>query len=169
MPPDCGLMDKQISEVKGCKKWLTYALTANADGSEKPPAFIIGKATRPRAFKKKTRGQLGFYYQNNAKAWMTTVLYQEWISAWDEALCRRGQCIMLFQDNFSARIPPDLTNIHIENFTANLTSYIQLLDAGIICNFKAHYCKTFIMQAIGRYDNDIIPTSIYDINQLEAM
>ena len=62
MPPDRGLMDKQSSGVKGSKKRLTYAFTANADGSEKLPAFIIGKAARPRAFRKKTGAQLGFYY-----------------------------------------------------------------------------------------------------------
>jgi len=48
-------------------------------------------------------------------------------------------------------------------------SHVQPLDARIIHNFKAHYHKTFITQAIDRYDNDITPTSIYDINQLEAM
>ena len=77
---------------------------------------------------------------------------------------------MLFQDNFSAHIPSDnLTNIRVENFAANLTSHVQPLDAGIICNFKVHYHKTFIAQAIDRYDNSITPTSIYNINQLEAM
>jgi len=75
---------------------------------------------------------------------MTAVLYQEWISAWDEALCRRGWHIMLFQDNFSTHSPPDLTNIRVENFTANLMSHVQPLDAGIIRNFKAHYHKMFI-------------------------
>ena len=90
MPPDRGLMDRQASGVKESKKRLMYAFTANADGSEKLPAFIIGKAARPRAFNKKTSKQLGFYYRNNAKAWMTAVLYQEWITAWDEELCRKG-------------------------------------------------------------------------------
>ena len=72
-------MDKPSSGLKGNKKRLTYAFTANADGSEKLPAFIIGRAARPRAFNKKTGKQLGFYYRNNAKAWMTSVLYQEFL------------------------------------------------------------------------------------------
>jgi len=76
---------------------------------------------------------------------------------------------MLFQDNFSTHIPPDLTNIRVENFAANLMSHVQLLDAGIIRNFKAHYRKMLIMRAIDRYDNDITLTSIYNINQLEVM
>ena len=53
---------------QGNKKRLTYALTANADGSEKLELFIIGKAAWPWAFQKKTDAQLGFYYQNNVKS-----------------------------------------------------------------------------------------------------
>ncbi|KAF8232518.1 hypothetical protein L208DRAFT_1169826, partial [Tricholoma matsutake] len=56
---------------------LTYAFTSNADGSEKLQPIIIGRAHKPRAFQKKTGAQLGFYYQNYAKAWMTLALYQE--------------------------------------------------------------------------------------------
>jgi hypothetical protein len=68
-----------MSGVKGQKVRLTYAFTANADGSEKLEPMIIGKAHKPRAFGKKTGSQLGFYYHNNAKAWMTADLYQEWL------------------------------------------------------------------------------------------
>ena len=83
MPPDRGLSDKQQSDIKGKKTRLTYLFTANADSSLKLPPLIIGKAQKPRAFKKKTGSQLGFYYQNNAKAWMTASLYQEWLLDWD--------------------------------------------------------------------------------------
>jgi hypothetical protein len=68
MAPNRGLSDQKQSGVKGKKTRLTYIFTSNADGSEKLPAFIIGKAARPRAFNKKTAEQLGFYYRNNAKA-----------------------------------------------------------------------------------------------------
>jgi hypothetical protein len=77
MPPDRGLMDRQMAGVKGVKKRITYTLTTNADGTEKLPPLIIGKAARPRAFKKRTAAQLGFLYRNNAKAWMTAKLYRE--------------------------------------------------------------------------------------------
>lgn len=62
MASDRGLSNKKHSGVKGKKIRLTYALTTNADGSEKLPPFIIGKAHKPRAFNKKTGDQLGFYY-----------------------------------------------------------------------------------------------------------
>ena len=83
MAPDRGLSNHKQSGVKGKKVRLTYAFTSNANGSEKPPPFVIGKAAQPWAFNKKSGQQLGFFYQNNAKAWMTAHLYQDWIQEWD--------------------------------------------------------------------------------------
>ena len=89
-----------------------YVFTTNADGSEKLPAFVIGKAAWPHTFNKKTAAQLGFYYRHNAKAWMTAQLYQDWIQQWDCELGAQNRKILLFQDNFSGHIvPPDLQNI----------------------------------------------------------
>lgn len=75
MVPDRGLSTSKQPGVKINKTRITYGFTINADGSEKLPPFIIGKANKPRCFKKKTGAELGFYYRNNAKAWNTIVLY----------------------------------------------------------------------------------------------
>jgi DDE superfamily endonuclease len=167
MVPDRGLSDRKQSGVKGKKIRLTYAFTSNADGSEKLQPFIIGKAARPRAFNKKTGKQLGFYYQNNAKAWMTTHLYQDWIQQWDQELQAKGRKILLLQDNFSGHIiPENLQNIRVVNFEPNLTAHVQPNDQGIIRCFKAHYQARFIQCAIDRYDEGITPAEIYSINQL---
>ena len=60
-------------------------------------------------------------------------------------------------------------NISVENFEPNLTSHVQPNDASIIHCFKAHYCAKFIARAIDWYDNEVVPSKIYDINQLEVM
>jgi hypothetical protein len=170
MAPDRGLSDSKQSGVKGKKVRLTYAFTSNADGSEKLKPFIIGKAARPRAFNKKSGAQLGFYYRNNAKAWMTMYLYQEWLLEWDRSLGSRGRRILLLQDNFSGHIvPAGLQNIRVENFEPNLTAHVQPKDQGIIRCFKAHYRALFIQRAVDRYDEGVTPSEIYDINQLQAM
>jgi hypothetical protein len=170
MPPDQGLSNTQQSGVKGKKARLTYLFTANADGSLKLPPLIIGKARKPRAFKNKTGSQLGFYYRNNAKAWMTASLYQEWLLDWDRKLRDEGRKILLLQDNFSGHIIPDtLTNIRVENFEPNLTAHVQPNDQGIIRCFKAHYRAKFIQRAVDLYEAGVTPSKIYDINQLEAM
>lgn len=171
MPPDRGLADKASAGVKGKKTRLTYAFTANADGTEKLPAFVIGKAKKPRCFLGKTGEQLGFRYRNNAKAWMTAHLYQEWLSNWDQELVAKNRKqVLLLQDNFTGHIPPsNLRAIRVENFEPNLTSHVQPNDQGIIRCFKAHYRAKFIERAINRYDSNVTPTDIYDIDQLQAM
>ena len=170
MPPDRGLCDKQQAGVKGKKIRLTYLLVANADGSHKLPPLIIGKAYKPRVFGNRTGRQHGFNYYNNAKAWMTATIYQEWLQDWDAELRKEGRYILLLQDNFSGHVVPDtLTNIHVENFEPNLTAHIQPNDQGIIHCFKAHYRSKSIHRAIDRYEGSITPSQIYDIDQLKAM
>ena len=115
MPPNQGLCNKQLSGTKGKKVQLTFLLTTNRDGSAKLPPFIIGKTYRPHTFNNRTGAQLGFYYWNNAKAWMMASLYQEWLLDWDTKLRWEGQHILLLQDNFSGHvIPKGLTNMQIE-------------------------------------------------------
>lgn len=172
MPPDRGLSNKKQAGLKSVKNRITYAFTVNADGSEKKEPFIIGKAAQPRSFKKKTGAQLGFHYRHNAKAWMTTPLYQDWIRKWDRELKEEGRFILLLQDNFKGHeVPtdPPLSNIRVENFRPNLTSHVQPLDQGIIRCFKAHYRSEFISRSIENYERGVTPADIYKLNILEAM
>lgn len=90
MPPDQGLCDKQQVGIKGKKNRLTYLFVVNADGSKKLAPLIIGKSYKPRAFGGKTGSQLSFDYHNNAKAWMTGTIYQEWLDDWDTKLRKEG-------------------------------------------------------------------------------
>ena len=145
-------------------------MCGNADGSDILPPFVIRKLAKPRAFKGKTGAQLGFHYCNNAKAWMTSVLFEEWLKEWNGTLKAQNQHVLLWVDNFSGHtLPASITNICMEFFSPNLTSHIQPMDAGIIRCFKAHYRKLFVACSIDCYDAGIHSSKIYDINQLEAM
>jgi hypothetical protein len=66
-----------MSGRKKDKFCISVGLACNADSSEKLEPFFIGRARKPWCFKKQTPEQYGFYYQNNKKAWMTTVLFEE--------------------------------------------------------------------------------------------
>ncbi|KAK0183963.1 hypothetical protein F5146DRAFT_1006953 [Armillaria mellea] len=46
--------------------------------------------------------------------------------------------------------------IRVENFKPNMTFYIQLNDAGIICCFKAHYWSSYIQCTIDHYDLEVV-------------
>ena len=76
-PPDRGLASAQMSGKKKEKFRITVTLACNATGDEKLELFFIGKLKQPRCFKKRKPKDLGFYYRNNKKAWMTSDLFEE--------------------------------------------------------------------------------------------
>lgn len=59
------------------------------------------------------------------------------------------------------------TNIQLKMFKPNMTSFIQPLDAGVICCFKAHYQRAFCLRAIEL--DKVGEDDIYKINLLEVM
>lgn len=78
-PPDRGLVTQQMSGKKKEKFCISIGLACNADGSKRLEPFFISKAKKPRCFKKQTPEQWGFYYRNNKKAWMTAVIFEEYV------------------------------------------------------------------------------------------
>jgi hypothetical protein len=85
-PPDRGLATQQMSGKKREKFRITIAVACNADGDKLDP-FFIGKAEKPRCFKKQKPEQRGFYYRNNKKAWMTSALFNQWVIKLDSQMC----------------------------------------------------------------------------------
>jgi hypothetical protein len=66
-----------MSGKKKDKFRISIGFACNADGSEKLPAFYIGKSKKPHCFKGQTPQAHGFYYRNNKKAWMNSELFEE--------------------------------------------------------------------------------------------
>ena len=83
LEPDRTLATKRLSGRKVNKERLSIALCANADGSHKLKPLIIGKFEKPRCFKNIKIQSIPMTYRNNAKAWMITSLFQEWIREFD--------------------------------------------------------------------------------------
>ncbi|KDQ18967.1 hypothetical protein BOTBODRAFT_98136, partial [Botryobasidium botryosum FD-172 SS1] len=167
--PTRGLAMSSHPGFKVDKTRITVAFLANATGSEMPQPLIIGKARRPRAFKKRDGTQLGFDYWWNTKAWMTSSIFSSWLERLDAEMHRQGRHILLLVDNASSHKynPSKIHNIRVEFLPPNMTSRIQPLDAGIIRTFKAHYRRLFLHRALDRDESG--EADIYQINQLEAM
>ena len=72
-----------MSGKKNERFHITLGFACNTNGSEKLLAFYIGKSAKPKCFNKKTPNELGFYYRNNKKAWMTSELFEEYASCHD--------------------------------------------------------------------------------------
>jgi transposase len=147
MAPDKTIATKNLKGSKKDKARITIALTANADGTEKLPLLFIGNFGKPRAFKKKSPQQLGFLYKFNKKAWMTAVVFQDWLLDIDKTFRKEQRNILLLLDNAPTHIVSnlELTNVTVRFLPPNTTSRIQPMDAGIIAAFKKRY-RSFQLQ-----------------------
>ena len=76
--------------------------------------------------------------------------------------------VCLHLDNFSGHyISYKPTNVELVFFKPNLTAWVQPLDAGIICCFKAHYRHRFCLKALQQDTTGVV--DIYSFNLLEAL
>ena len=51
--------------------------------------------------------------------------------------------------------PPRLFNVTLRYLPPSTTAHLQLLDAGIIAAFKAHYRKLYLLHLISQYDGKV--------------
>jgi hypothetical protein len=169
LAPSTTISRRQIEGSKKDKTRLTIGLTCNADGSDRLPPLFIGHAAKPRCFKGKTGQELGFYYLNNTKAWMTGVFFLTFIKQFNNHVNKRR--VLLLLDNAPSHIwtdsnKADYPNLEIVFLPPNTTSKLQPMDAGIIAAFKRQYCKYQLQHAIDLIDRGKAP---YKIDQLKAM
>lgn len=90
LTPDRTLKFKgeQCSGGKLSKERITVMVCANMSGNEKRKLLVIGKTARPRCFKNVK--SLPVDYRANARAWMTSEIFTDYIHKWDEELTRKN-------------------------------------------------------------------------------
>ncbi|GKF81012.1 CENP-B homolog protein 2-like protein, partial [Tanacetum coccineum] len=100
LQPDHSLATMQLEGKKQDKERLTVAICCNEDGLEKLPLWIIGKYAKPRCFKNVNLNSLNCEYHANKRAWMTGVLFEEYVRQLDKKMV--GRKILLIVDNCPA-------------------------------------------------------------------
>ena len=120
---------EQLSGSKKAMERVTILLCANMLGNDKLKLLMIGKSKKPRCFKNIKMDTLPITYLSNHNAWMTSVMFRDWVTHWDSALKRDRRKILLLVDNCPAQPHINtLTNIRLEFLPANTTSLIQPMD-----------------------------------------
>ncbi|KAL2227918.1 UNVERIFIED_CONTAM: Tigger transposable element-derived protein 4, partial [Sesamum indicum] len=76
---DHSLTTKQLEGRKQDKERLTVVICYNKDGLENIPLWIIGKHAKPRCFKNINMSSINCHYRPNKRAWMTSVLFDEYV------------------------------------------------------------------------------------------
>ena len=136
---------KKVPGTKSSKARITVALCSNATGIDKVKPLVIGHARRPRCFGKNFDPELYAKYAFNTKAWMTRLIFDEWVCAFDKRMKREGRHVLLLLDNATSHSKDlSLTNITLQFLPPNTTSHIQPMDARIINSFKCHYRKHLV-------------------------
>ncbi|KAG6610524.1 uncharacterized protein IUM83_06475 [Phytophthora cinnamomi] len=127
------------------KQPLTLAFCCNATGSDKLDPIVIGTAKNTRCFKKGAaiKGK-PILYKSSKNAWMTSVIFDEWLHHFNMRMAASNRKVLLLVDNASChKILRNLTHVTVHSLPPNMTSTVQPLDAGIIRSFKARY-RTFL-------------------------
>ncbi|CAN6659824.1 hypothetical protein TRVA0_032S00100 [Trichomonascus vanleenenianus] len=141
------------------------------DGSDVVPLWVIGTAKKPRAFSAADIDirNLNLVYRSNKKAWMTNIIFEEWLR-WFDSRLNRG--VLLIMDNLSAHEPAvntiansgrDLKNVVVVWLLPNSTSLCQPLDQGIIRAWKAHCRRHWVRFLLTQYEAGKDPLSTMNI------
>ena len=158
---------------KQSKERLTLLLGSNMTGTQKLPPFVIGKSENPRCFK--NAKSLPVAYKANKRAWMTSILFVEWLQKLDRQMRVQNRKIAMFIDNCPAHPQSvKLTNIDLFFFPPNCTSKVQPMDQGVIANFKCYYRKMVLQKLIIAFnatpdeEKKAFPT-VYKLSVLDAL
>jgi hypothetical protein len=78
---------KNVLKEKCLKNPLTVLMCVNMTGTDKKRLFVIGKSQTSRCFKNVKK--LPVEYEANKKAWMTSDIFQQYVSKWNNKLRRK--------------------------------------------------------------------------------
>ncbi|KAF1326633.1 Ars binding protein 1, partial [Globisporangium splendens] len=202
-PASGGRGARQAATAKNYEKErLTIVLAVNAEGSERLEPFFIGTTKLPKEMLQ-TGGGIGynigiggasaggllaldvdepsvpFQYRDNPKAWMTPVLFQEWISTLDTKLrdIQRTILLLIPQAPSHICISLELTNIRVEmlppppstsSALPTLQSPYQPFESGIFAAFKRRYRRHHMHHALDRFEAGV-GGDLYKLDLVQAM
>lgn len=139
---------------------LTVALFANWAGQKENP-IIIGNAKRPRCFGRvDIEKSHKVMWRFNKKSWMTSVIFDEILKAFDRKMRLEGRKVLLTLDNATCHPNVELSNVKLLFFPPNTTAKCQPMDQGIIQSFKLQYRKLLVQHIISNIDGHINLTNI---------
>ncbi|KAJ7317101.1 hypothetical protein JRQ81_003263 [Phrynocephalus forsythii] len=158
----CTEEENAASVHKPMKDNLTLLFCANASGDLKVKPLLVYHSETPRAFKecRVQKSQLNVMWRSNRKAWVTCVLFVEWINevfgpSVKKYLLEKNLPLkaLLVMDDAPAH-PPGLEDylleefkfIKVKFFPPNTAPILQPMDQQVIRNFKKLYTKALFQQ-----------------------
>uniref|UniRef100_A0AAV1VND2 HTH CENPB-type domain-containing protein n=1 Tax=Peronospora matthiolae TaxID=2874970 RepID=A0AAV1VND2_9STRA len=109
---------------------LTIVLAVNADASDKMEPMFIGPCKLPVLLTEELDTELRhFYYQNNRRAWMTPVMFQDYVSAIDTRMRDEGRYVLLLASPAPSHVSLglELTNVRLEILPSSMTEPLSMV------------------------------------------
>ena len=121
--------------------------------------ILIGKSKVPRCFQKLPNPSkpYGMQYFHSKKAWMTTEIMIQVLTALGCKLDVENRKVLLFLYNAPSHpetLQGNLQNIKLVFLPKNTTSQLQPSDAGIIRDLKVKYRKQLLKHVISRINDE---------------
>ncbi|GAV09616.1 hypothetical protein RvY_19121 [Ramazzottius varieornatus] len=164
--------NKQDKGIKIAKDRITVHISVSG-GGRKLPLWIINTSAQPRSFERNAvfninSDDYGFNYSYNKTAWMTTVIFEEYLDWLNALMVKEERHILLLVDNFSGHNVASRPNIELRFLPPNCTAIAQPCDAGIIKCLKDEYKKFLYkrvftnMQHVSNVESFVKGLTIFD-------
>ncbi|XP_064165140.1 tigger transposable element-derived protein 4-like [Anguilla rostrata] len=155
------LKTEKFTSGKNSMDRITILFACNMSGTDKLIPLVIGHSKNQRCFHGR---KVPLPWYANKQAWMTAEIFAEWVKKTDYEMGWKHKKIILLLDNCTAH-PSDiqLSNIRLVFLPANMTSFIQPIDQGIIRNFKALYRSQMLKRILQAVDNNADIDSAADL------
>ena len=89
---------------KNSKERVTVLVAYKKYGRDKLPLLVIGKYAKPRCFRGSNMGFILLTYKSQKKAWIDSVLFDEWLPKIDRKMKAANRHILLLIDNCTAHV-----------------------------------------------------------------
>lgn len=171
--PSSGVSARTVPGHQKSNGWITVHFCCNADGSDKPPLWFVGKHAHPRAFTAANTNirAMDCHWRANGKAWMDRELFEEWLLWFNRRVAPRH--VILLMGNTSAHrsayegVKSSLTHVLVCWLPPDTTRIYQPLDQGIVRTFKAYYRRKWLQSVLDESEQGHNPRS--SMNVLKAV
>ena len=154
---------------KHSKERITVMFGASVTGENLKP-LVIGRALKPRCFQGVDTARLPAYWFANKKAWMTSVLFQDWLKILNRQMRSQNRKILLFMDNAPSHPDVKLSNVLVKIFPANTTSKLQPMDQGVIKAVKTRYKKLLLTSLLQKLEDcETVTELVKKVTVLDAV
>ncbi|XP_023716890.1 tigger transposable element-derived protein 6-like [Cryptotermes secundus] len=97
--------------------------------------------------------KLPIEWSSNKKAWMTSQIMEEWLTALNGRMKMQNQHVLFFLENATCHTHIELSNVQLAWFPPNTTSVSKPMAQGIIRNVKVHYRKLLMQYLLVNIDS----------------